>query len=46
MDRTAQLVAGLVALASCTDANPHVLWLAPDQLETHVMLVDSKPAPY
>ena len=33
----------LLALAGCPSGNPHVLWLAPDQMETAVKLVDSKP---
>jgi hypothetical protein len=35
----------LLALAGCPSdpGNPHTLWLAPDQAETAVKLVDSKP---
>jgi len=45
------LTLGALALAACGDdtrppGNPHVLWLAPDQNETHVKLVDIEPAPY
>lgn len=40
-----------VAVAGCGDdthpaGNPRVLYLAPDQNETHVKLVDTEPAPY
>ena len=34
----------LVLCAGCpSDSNPAVLWLAPDQGETHVKLQDSEP---
>jgi hypothetical protein len=38
----------LLLLAGCPgpDANPAVLWLAPDMSETRVKLVDSEPNPY
>ena len=38
----------LVLLAGCPSpsGNPSVLWLAPDQNETHVMLVDHEPPPF
>ena len=40
--------AALLVLAACPSShtNPDVLWLAPDQAETHVKLVDSEPDPY
>jgi len=33
----------LALLAGCPSSNPHVLWLAPDQMETRVKLVDHEP---
>ncbi len=37
----------VLALAGCpSDGNPGTLWLAPDQMETHVMLVDHEPPPF
>lgn len=45
MARTACLVL-LGALTGCPDSNPAVLWLAPDQVETRVALVDTEPGPY
>jgi hypothetical protein len=40
-------VVSLVVLAACpsssSNSNPSTLWLAPDQNETHVKLVDSQP---
>jgi hypothetical protein len=38
----------LLALTGCPSdsGNPHTLWLAPDQAETRVKLVDSKPIPF
>jgi hypothetical protein len=38
----------LVALAGCPSpsGNPSTLWLAPDQNETHVKLIDHEPPPY
>lgn len=38
----------LLAVAGCPSpsGNPSTLWLAPDQNETHVKLVDSEPNPY
>lgn len=44
------LLLGVVALSGCADnnppGNPKVLWLGPDQNETHVKLVESEPPPY
>lgn len=43
------LLLGLLALPGCpspNDANPKVLWLAPNMDETHVRLVDSEPHPF
>jgi hypothetical protein len=43
--KTATLL--LVVLAGCpSGSNPSVLWLAPDQAETRVKLVESEPNPY
>jgi len=42
-------LATLGALAACPDnpsGNPDVLWMAPDQNETHVKLVASEPHSY
>jgi hypothetical protein len=36
----------LVAMTGCTDHNPHQLWLAPDQAETRVKLIDHEPDPF
>ncbi len=37
----------VLALAGCpSDGNPAKLWLAPDQNETHVKLVDHEPPPF
>jgi hypothetical protein len=38
----------LLVLAACPSpsGNPTTLWLAPDQAETHVKLIDHEPAPY
>jgi hypothetical protein len=36
----------VLALAGCPNHDPVTLWLAPDQAETHVKLVDSQPDPY
>ena len=37
----------LLALAGCpSEGNPKVLWLAPDQAETAVKLIDHEPPPY
>jgi len=38
----------LLFVAGCPSptGNPSTLWLAPDQNETHVKLVDSEPQPY
>jgi hypothetical protein len=40
----------LLVLAGCPDdtppGNPPVLWLAPDQNETHVKLIDHEPPPF
>jgi hypothetical protein len=38
----------MFALAGCpaNHTNPDVLWLAPDQAETRVKLVDSEPNSY
>jgi hypothetical protein len=39
----------LVLLAGCPsddDSNPSTLWLAPDQNETHVKLIDHEPPPF
>ncbi len=38
----------LVVLAGCpsNNTNAPVLWLAPDQAETHVKLVEDEPNPY
>jgi hypothetical protein len=37
----------LIVLAACpsssSNSNPSTLWLAPDQNETHVKLVESEP---
>jgi hypothetical protein len=34
----------VLALAGCPDdGNPGTLWLAPDQNETHVKLIDHQP---
>jgi hypothetical protein len=42
------LLLGVVALSGCSDSpgNPKVLWLGPDQNETHVKLVESEPPPF
>lgn len=45
MVRSAPLLV-LCALAGCSEENPAVLWLAPDQVETRVALVDTEPRPY
>jgi hypothetical protein len=47
MMRTTSL-ALLAALAGCPEhnGNPSVLWLAPDQNETHVKLTNAEPKPY
>jgi hypothetical protein len=48
MNRTI-LAAASLALAGCPDnqsGNPAVLWMAPDQNETHVKLVDAKPGSF
>lgn len=46
---TRRLVA-MAVLVACgppaSDKNPATLFLAPDQQETHVKLVDSDPPPY
>lgn len=35
----------VLALTGCPDdGNPGTLWLAPDQNETHVKLIDHQPA--
>ena len=40
----------LLVLAGCPSSdpngNPSTLWLAPDQNETHVKLIDHEPPPY
>lgn len=38
----------LLLLAGCPDdtSNPSTLWLAPDQNETHVKLIDHEPPPF
>jgi hypothetical protein len=36
----------VLALAGCPTSNPKVLWLAPDQMETRVKLVDSEPGTF
>ncbi|HSN28948.1 MAG TPA: hypothetical protein VLT45_21825 [Kofleriaceae bacterium] len=38
----------LLVVAGCpsSSGNPSTLWLAPDQNETHVKLVDSEPPPF
>ena len=39
----------LLALAGCpadNPGNPKVLWLAPDQAETAVKLIDHEPPPF
>lgn len=39
----------LVLLAGCPSddpGNPSTLWLAPDQNETHVKLIDHEPPPF
>jgi len=37
----------LLVVAACpSSGNPDRLWLAPDQNETHVKLVDKEPNPY
>jgi len=46
MNRTASFLCLAAALAGCPDtnsSNPSTLWLAPDQNETHVKLVDAQP---
>jgi hypothetical protein len=44
------MLIGVVALAGCPSnsdsGNAGTLWLAPDQNETHVKLVESPPDPY
>jgi len=45
------LLLGLLAQTSCgggggSSANPPALWLAPDQAETRVKLVDQEPDPF
>jgi hypothetical protein len=39
-------LAAMLAGCPSSDSNPAVLWLAPDQAETRVKLVDSEPNPY
>jgi hypothetical protein len=42
-------ISTLLLLVGCpgpSDTNPAVLWLAPDQAETRVKLVDSEPHPF
>jgi hypothetical protein len=36
----------LLLLAGCPGDNPTVLWLAPDNGELNVKLVDSEPRPF
>ena len=36
-------IVSLALLAGCPSSNPKVLWLAPDQAETRVKLVDTEP---
>jgi hypothetical protein len=38
----------LLALAACPgdDANPEVLWLAPDMKETAIKLIGERPDPF
>ena len=39
----------LLVLAGCPsdpNGNPSTLWLAPDQNETHVKLIDHEPPPF
>jgi hypothetical protein len=45
---TTKLPLVLFALAGCPgpSGNPAVLWLAPDQGETHVKLIDHEPPPF
>ncbi|HEY3806596.1 MAG TPA: hypothetical protein VGL61_28520 [Kofleriaceae bacterium] len=48
MNRVVAL-ATFTALAGCPDnpsGNPSVLWMAPDQNETHVKLVGTQPGSY
>jgi len=46
------LLLGLLVQVSCggggggTSSNPTTLWLAPDQAETRVKLVDHEPEPF
>jgi len=44
------LLLGLLVVSSCSGpgggANPQVLWLAPDMMETRVKLVDAEPEPF
>jgi hypothetical protein len=40
------LVAYLLVLSGCPEANPRVLWLALDQVETRVVLTENEPRPY
>jgi len=36
----------LLLLAGCPSSNPGQLWLAPDQAETRVKLIDHEPPPF
>ena len=40
---TSRPLLALALLAGCPSSNPKVLWLAPDQMETRVKLVDTEP---
>jgi hypothetical protein len=43
------MLVSVVVLAGCPSSpsgNAPILWLAPDQNETHVKLVESQPDPY
>lgn len=40
---TSRPLIALALLAGCPSSNPKVLWLAPDQNETHVKLIDHEP---
>lgn len=43
--RIAVLAVAALALPGCP-SDSHTLWLAPDQMETRVKLVDSEPPPF
>ena len=40
------LLLGLLMPGCPSDGNPHKVWLAPDQMETRVKLIDHEPDPF